>query len=162
MSEENEKLKTKDQSRFEYMEALQYEYLCAELRKKIYRRGKDKEFWQKVMDGKKDKIVNIGNRNGLPTIFSDSRIKNDTLDTIIRDRGMPNFKYDDIPNADEIIWKDYINYYARETEVKVHYGDDIKIGTIKYVNTPQERVKVHLKDEDHTEWVDIEDVTRIL
>ena len=85
--------KTRDISIYTFFEKLQEEWVVAELRYKIYPKKKDREFWKKVMEGKKEKINNIADRNAIPSIFSNNEIKQVLYQRIYTEGGLPNFIY---------------------------------------------------------------------
>ena len=64
--------KNRNLSVAEYFLIIQKEYLIAEFRKKIYFSKNDKIYYQRVMDGKKNKINDIAKRNRLDSIFNNS------------------------------------------------------------------------------------------
>jgi len=160
----NERLKTRDQSLLEYLDALQAEYIQAELRRKIYPKPKDKKYWDKVLLHKEVKIRDIAGRNDLPCIFTDERVKKQYRSSIIRDTGIPNFFYKNLEDRAEFEVKDFRYYFSCGSEVKVLVGNGrIAVGTIS--SNPQlgERVViVKLKGDAEPTPASIEHVTRIL
>lgn len=124
--------KTRNLSLFEYLEALQLEYINAELRKKIYPIIKDKKFYTRTMSYKREKIEDIAGRNKLPTIFNDDRVNFSLYEKIYTSQyGLPNFMYRNTREIDEFRKWDIINYFAKGAEVKVKVDKQTdEIGTI--------------------------------
>ena len=54
----------------EYFHVIQREYLMAEFRRKIYFSPKDKRYFSRVMEFKREKIEDIAKRNQLMSIFT--------------------------------------------------------------------------------------------
>lgn len=86
----------------EYFLVIQKEYLIAEFRKRIYRHPKDKKFYSKVMDFKKEKIENIASRNKLNSIFTSEKLLNSLKKELFDVNGFPKFK---------MIDTDLMNYF---------------------------------------------------
>lgn len=97
-----EKVKTRDLSVAEYFEVLQNEYLVAEFRKKIYYSPKDKSFYGRVMEHKREKIENIARRNNLDSIFNSETKYKEVHDKLFDKLGRPKFQLSE---------KDVTNYY---------------------------------------------------
>jgi hypothetical protein len=86
-------MKSRDVSTLDYLEVLQEEFICAVIRSKIYPRLSDKRHYEKVTEGKREKIVDIAKRNSLITIFDD---KDEYLEywlKTVKSFGFPNFTY---------------------------------------------------------------------
>lgn len=99
--------KNRNLSVAEYFLIIQKEYLIAEFRKKIYFSKNDKIYYQRVMDGKRDKINNIAERNRLDSILNNSE-KMDEMRADLFDRlGKPKFDMSPL---------DIENYYASGNE----------------------------------------------
>lgn len=123
--------KTRDLSILEFLKALQIEYINAELRRKIYPKVKDKSFYKRTLERKKEKILDISNRNKLPNIFNDDQIKKDFYEMIYIEWGIPNFLYKDELHHTEFRRWDVINYFLPESEVRIkREGGEISVGTI--------------------------------
>lgn len=74
----------------EFIEVLEREYISAYIRKKIFPRKKDKSYWSKVMNGKKDKIENLCSKNSLSSIFNNSQREIEIWRRIVPQYGMPS------------------------------------------------------------------------
>lgn len=130
----------------QYFQVIQKEYLIAEFRRKIYPHRKDKDYWSRVMRGKKKKIEEIAQRNGLESIFSDR-------DYMIRERGL---LYDGNGNPNfEMTELDIENYYYPNSDFvfkgrvwKLQGFTESGNGVILYNEKTKERAQT-LKDRTH-------------
>lgn len=95
--------KNRNLSVAEYFLIIQKEYLIAEFRKKIYFSKNDKIYYQRVMDGKKNKINDIAKRNRLDSIFNNSEKMEEMRAELFDKLGKPKF---------EMSPTDIENYYA--------------------------------------------------
>lgn len=127
---EGNTFKDKDQSIYEFYETLQIEYLVCELRRKIYPRDKDKRYYRKTALHKENKIIDISERNHLPSIFNDEALKKSLINKIYGDFGLPNFTYRNGVEKKELQPKDVYYYYNSGVEVRVKTDDGIKVGII--------------------------------
>ena len=108
--------KNRNLSVAEYFLIIQKEYLIAEFRKKIYFSKNDKIYYQRVMDGKKNKINDIAKRNRLDSIFNNSEKMEEMRVELFDKLGKPKF---------EMSSTDIENYYASGNEFS--YRGDIWI-----------------------------------
>lgn len=122
--------KTRNLSIFEFLEVLQKEYICCELRVKTYLHDKQKQYWAEVGEKKKEKILSISQKYTLPTIFSDSSIYKIIEFSIYGDQGFPNFIYKDEQQKVQVQKWDVLNYYSKESSVKVNINGEIKQGKV--------------------------------
>ena len=99
--------KTRNLSVAEYYSIIQQEYLIAEFRKKIYYNPKDKNYYQRVMSHKEEKIRDISNRNRLDSIFTNHELMTEMRSKLFDHWGRPKF------NMTET---DVQNYYAPGNE----------------------------------------------
>lgn len=99
--------KNRNLSVAEYFLIIQKEYLIAEFRKKIYFSKNDKIYYQRVMDGKKNKINDIAQRNRLDSIFNNSEKMEEMRAELFDKLGKPKF---------EMSPTDIENYYASGNE----------------------------------------------
>lgn len=164
MHKEESRQKTRNQSLFEYLEALQIEYLQAEIRLKIYPKTKDKKFWKKVLLHKESKIKDIASRNSLPHIFDEVSIRDRYRSQIVNSTGMPSFSYKDEADREEFLIKDFRYYFNRDSEVRVLVGGgEVSVGTISEApELGQASVGVKVRGDQNTTMHAIEHVTRIL
>ena len=84
--------KNRNLSVAEYFLIIQKEYLIAEFRKKIYFSKNDKIYYQRVMDGKKNKINDIAKRNRLDSIFNNSEKMEEMRAELFDKLGKPKFE----------------------------------------------------------------------
>ena len=99
--------KNRNLSVAEYFLIIQKEYLIAEFRKKIYFSKNDKIYYQRVMDGKRNKINDIAKRNSLDSIFNNSEKMEEMRAELFDKLGKPKF---------EMSPTDIENYYASGNE----------------------------------------------
>jgi len=97
------KQKTRNISIADYFIILQKEYLIADFRRKIYYNPKDKAYYQRVMQYKKEKIDNIAERNHLDSIFTNAEKRKELEKELFDENGLPKFS---------MTVKDLQNYYA--------------------------------------------------
>lgn len=83
--------KTRNLSVAEYYSVIQQEYLIAEFRKKIYYNPKDKNYYQRVMSHKEDKIRDISVRNRLESIFTNPDLMTEMRGNLFDCWGRPKF-----------------------------------------------------------------------
>lgn len=94
-------MKTRNLSIVEFFKILQQEYLIAEFKKKIYSFSKDKSYYAKVMNFKKEKIEDISSRNNLKSIFTDNSTLKLYQSELFDESGKPKF----VMNLED--WKNY-------------------------------------------------------
>lgn len=159
---ENNNIKTRDLSYYQYFNQLQLEFIVAELRKKIYPSQKDKLYYQKVMEGKRKRIEDIALRNSLKSIFISEEEKNNKYQQIYTSP-FPQFLYRDEREREKQEYKDKIFYYMKGSEVKVtdHNSNTVKIGTLAYIILQASTAKVEYSNGE-TEIVSLNAITRIL
>lgn len=153
--------KDRDLSPFDYLKALQLEYICAELRKKIYHSPKDKEFYKGLMLNKKIKIEDISFKNRLSNIFNDIEVKKELYLEIYNSKGLPNFIYRNKEHESIFKEQDICNYYLLGEEVKVE-TDTIIFGKIFSVNISQSMVEITDKEDNYIGIFEMTNATRIL
>lgn len=157
------KQKSRHQSLYEYLECLQLEYITCELRKKVYFKRKDKSYYSKTMDRKKIKIEDIAERNHLPTIFNDDKIKEGMYSLVYKEHGYPEFIYNSEEDKVEFLEKDKENYYLKGSEVRVLMEDGyVEVGTIEDSFFDEEIAHVKLRNHPETKPYPMDRVTRIL
>lgn len=111
--ENKRKEKTRNLSAAEYFLIVQKEYLIAEFRRKIYFSKKDRDYYQRVMDGKRKKIEEISKRNRLDNIFNNDAKAEEMRSELFDRLGKPKFALNET---------DIENYYAVGNEFSFH-GD---------------------------------------
>lgn len=147
-------------STVQFYEALQIEWLVAELRHRIYIEQGDKKYYERVMFGKYETITNISDKNNqLPSIFNDQDYKNDLMRRVYRENGYPIFVYKDEEEKKQQEPLDLLYYYHPESDVKCLINEETFLGKIvSYL--PYESVTVSINDKEHV--LKQEQVTRIL
>lgn len=154
--------KTRDLSPFEYFSMLQLEFIVADLRSKIYPKLKDKDFWKKTREGKKQRIEDIAERNHLPSIFSDEDLRKDMDAKVYRPAGFPNFIYRDEEHCLKQEPYDYIYYYLQGSDVRFDFMDEIKTGIIVSYNNYEKKVTIRFNNSDVLETLPVARVSRII
>jgi len=144
---------------YQMFEALQLEFLVADLRFKIFPRPKDKEYWKKVKEGKKAKIEDIAVRNGLDTIFSNPERWNKEQLKLYPANSKPAFTYRDFTQQQELSYWDEFYYYKVGEYARV-MNEDI-IGKIQAFS-PFDQFLTVVDDEGNKYKVETIQVRRIL
>jgi len=145
-------MKTRDISQLDFYKNIQLEYIQAELRSKIYKRKKDKEFWARVASLKKEKIEDFFLRNNLPNIFNSKSKKVELYYEFYLDGGYPNFFYkNDVQRLGDgnfagLEQTDFENYYSIGSNVNICVDRESIIDTIvnfnfelKYIDTAKHK-----------------------
>lgn len=133
----------------EYFFILQNEYLIADFRKKIYSNKNDKKYYQRVMDGKRDKINDISERNKLDSIFNNSYKMSEMKSNLFDKTGNPSFP---------ITATDEKNYYSIGSDFS--YKGDIWV--LDQINSDGTLSLRSLLLDKNLQNVKKEDVCRIL
>jgi len=100
-----------------YFDKLQLEYIINELRRKIYHKKKDKTYYSRVLEQKRQNIEDISSRNKLPSIFNDVNVKKLYYDKIYNEFGLPNFMYRSEAHRAEFELNDIQNYFLVGSEI---------------------------------------------
>ena len=144
----------------ELFDVLQEEYIVCQLRAKIYLKPHLKEYWEKVSEGKKKKIVDIAKKNSLPSIFDHKKIEDEYSEKVFRTKGYPHFYYTSKEVKSQQEYWDLWNYYYKDSAVKVFFDDkEPEDGTV--VKNDIEERKVLVKIDNKQYLVSMEKVTRI-
>lgn len=96
----------------EFLEQLQLEYYQADFRRSIHHSPKNKAYWKRVMEGKREKILNVSSRSDLDNIFN-----NEAEAAEFRARIFPSAKH--IAIKFELTPEEIKLYYAPGSPVKV-------------------------------------------
>lgn len=86
-------MKNRDLGPYEYMQALQKEYVCCEIRSKIYVYKKDKEKFKELMGKKRDIVHKIASKNSIDTMFNSELEAKRIWDEVVPLFGLPKFIY---------------------------------------------------------------------
>lgn len=155
------KNKTRNLSYLKYFEQLQLEYIIVELRKKIYPSLKDKQYYERVMKGKKDIIEDLTIRNSLKSIFNDKEKRIEKYRQIYNKVGYPNFIYKDERDREMFEIKDKKNYYMSGSDFKITIGEKEKFGILKTVSFLTQTAEIDFGN-DELNIFDLNLITRIL
>jgi hypothetical protein len=162
----SQKYKNRDQSLLDFYKSLQIEYIVAELRSKIYPKAKDKKYYKnRVMLGKRESILQISERNHLPSIFNSKDKYEEFYKEVHPDWGIPRFTYRDEESKKWISKSDKLNYYSVNSEFALLLENGcIAICKISNNNAVimEGKVYVIIRDTDHEIEVGIENLKRIL
>lgn len=157
--------KSRHLSIFNYLDALQLEYIQSQIRRKIYPKQKDKRFFDRVLDNKKSKIEDIATRNGLPSIFRDDTLFDGYRERIVEEWGIPSFFYKDEADRAEFEMKDFRYYFSKGSEIKVKLNEEGESGIATINISPklgEDVVDVQLRGTNETLKVSIKHIVRIL
>ncbi len=154
--------KTRDISIIQFFEVLQKEYIVAELRKKIYPKLNDKNYYSRLMSQKKVKIEDISSRNNLPNIFNDEYTKREYYSMVYNTQGIPTFIYRDDAERRKLQGKDFEYYYSLNADVKVVTQTQTVVGKIDDTDLEANVVYVKIKGSKQTVPCHTSNVTRIL
>lgn len=141
------RVKTRRQSVYEYFEALQLEWIVADLRYRISTKIKDKEFWRRVKEGKKVTIETIADRNQLPTIFTDLDMRAELEKRVYRNNTYPNFLYRNEEDKEAQGYWDLFHYYKHNADIRFEHFGEVRVGKIKAYQVYDTKLKVVYNDE---------------
>lgn len=147
-------VKTKHQSKIDYLDSLQKEFFINLIKSKIYPKHNDRKYYKRVMEHKKDKILNLSfNMGGVSNIFDN-------------EEDYERYKYlmfpkDNLPNFD--LTEDEIEYYyAIDSEIKVNVDGVYKVGVMISKNIEKNICTVKLRGDSSEKIVSLNFVSRIL
>lgn len=126
---------TRSLSVAEYFHVIQREYLMAEFRRKIYFSPKDKRYFSRVMEFKREKIHDIANRNKLTSIFTSPEKMRDVKAELFDPMNRPMFAMSP---------KDWVNYYSVNSDFS-YRGEVWKLDAVKgdYITLYNEHSQVY-------------------
>ena len=159
---ETKKHKTRHLTTFEFFEIIQIEYLCTVLRARIYPRTKDKGFWTRVAEGKRQTIESIALRNHLPSIFTDSDLEAAFQKRIYRDNTYPVFIYKDDEQKINQEYYDLLYYYLVGQDVRYDLGDGVLVGRVLSYIPFNDTLKVLCRETNKEKQVPVSCTVRIL
>ncbi len=144
----------------ELFDILQQEYIVCQLRAKIYLKEHLKEYWGKVADGKKRKIIDIAKKNSLPCIFDHKEIEGEYNKKVFREKGYPHFYYTSREVKEQQEYWDLWNYYYKDSPVKTFFDDkEPEEGVVIKNNIEEKQVLVKIDKKEYL--ISMEKVTRI-
>ena len=138
--------KSRPLSPYQFFEVVQIEYICAKLRARIYKAKKDKEFWNKVAEGKRVKIEEIADRNGLPSIFTDSDLNDTLTKRVYVENNSPCFIYRDEQHKLEQEYYDLFYYYGIGKEVRFLFDLEMVVGIVEVYKVFSPTILVKYKE----------------
>jgi hypothetical protein len=94
-------MKSRNISVYDYLQALQQEYICLEIRNKIYAHKDDRNYFRSLMDKKKQNIIALARKNDLTSIFDDEDEYLVVWDKIVPHYGLPKFIYNIVNVSDK-------------------------------------------------------------
>ena len=147
-------------STFEFFTIIQLEYIVAVLRSKIYVKVKDRVFWKKVAAGKYQTILEIAERNSLPSIFTDSDLSADLNRRVYR-VGYPQFVYKNEEQKLSLEYTDSLYYYAKNSDVRFELNGEVVVAKVVSYKPLTKEVVVQIGVEEPIK-VDISICARIL
>jgi hypothetical protein len=152
-------MKKQNLSTLQYLDKLNIEWWVNNFRKKIYPKIKDKEYYKRVCELKKNRIIEISQRNNIDCIF-DNEEKMRLLNNKFKvDGGIPLFE--GLNNLD------LVNYYYPNSDCRVFLGNSegkpiFFIGKIKSFLKDLNSVEVLLEGDSDPKTFLINKVARIL
>ncbi len=144
-------IRARQLSIFDYFNTLQLEWICADIRTRIYERPKDIQYWEFVKNGKKAKIENISTKNLLPTIFDDSAMREEFYRKIVTDKGFPKFIYKNDAQRAQQEFFDMSNYFRKNVDIRCEIDGEIVVCKIRQYEPYQ--IELHAKRLDNNEPV---------
>lgn len=94
-------MKSRHISVFDYLQALQQEYICLEIRSKIYIHKNDREYFKGLMSKKRMSIMTLADKNSLSNIIVDEPEYMRVWKTVVPAYGLPNFIYNIVNVSDK-------------------------------------------------------------
>ena len=153
-------MKSRNISILDYLNTLQKEFFCAELRYKIYTQQADKDYWRTIMTHKQNKIEDIALRNKLKSIFTDKREYLKIFEEVLC-FGVPNFTYRDYYQQTKLQKRDMYFYFQPGSDVKyINESGDECLGKIKKYSIENNSVTIETGSEPIT--INIKNVCRII
>ena len=144
--------KNRHLSSFDYLEILQEEYICNDIRTKIYIRRADKDHYRRVLESKKKKIQSIAEKNSLSTIFDNEELYKKYWHRVVPIWGIPHFIYNQSKDVqeDKFPYKGTLVKYLIEGQyqygftIEVLFEDGLVL--ITPMNEQEEVQEVHYQD----------------
>ncbi len=131
--------KTRDISPHDFLQALQKEYICLEIRSKIYLHKNDKDYFRTLMVKKEEAIFKISKKNRLVNIIEDGEEYIRVWQEIVPEFGFPKLIYN-IVNVS----KKQLEFPYKGTVVKNVIND--KVGITQQVNFKENEVVIQFND----------------
>ena len=154
MSDSPQTNKDRDLSKLDFLDNLQLEYFINEIRSRIYPSPNDKRYYKKVMNFKKEKIIDVAAENSLDCIFTSDDLHAEVKSLVYPENGFPHFK--------SVSEQDIDFYYLEGSDVRVKIEENNRVGKIEKGNLKKKIIYVKLRGEKETKQFSAEVVTRIL
>lgn len=94
-------MKSRNISVYDFLQALQQEYICLEIRNKIYVHKDDRNYFRRLMEKKQENIQSLALKNKLTTIFDSKDEYLAVWDTVVPLYGLPKFIYNIVNVSDK-------------------------------------------------------------
>lgn len=141
-------------SKMEFFNVLQEEYLIADIKKRIYFSPADKRYYEKVMEGKRTKIIDLSEKLKSGNIFNDKAIEKKFKDKLLPSKGLPQF---------QMSGDDLRNYFAPEAIVKIWISEQEQLpGSIVSADLERNILRVKLRGEKDERVVSVHHVNRVV
>lgn len=142
-------------SKSDFLHKLQIEFYINEVRSKFYTHYKDREYYNKVMEFKKEKIIGLSEKlNGVVNIFNDIETANYYKKLVYPIKGLPQF-----PLSEEELEK----YYSIDSEVIVSLEDGKKVtGKLIFPLIDKNVANVKIRGEKTEQLIHLSNIARIL
>lgn len=124
--------KSRDISPYDFLQALQKEYICLEIRWKIYVNRADRDYFKNKMKEKEKSITMLAQKNRLKCIFTSAQEYLSVWRSIVPEYGLPKFIYN-IVNVSEKQQK----FPYTGTAIQVKVGDSFEYGVSHKVHRPK-------------------------
>lgn len=147
---------------YEYLEQLQVEYVSIDLRRRLYNREHDRNYWAKMGEYKKIKIQEIANKNQLPTIFNDQDVFRKTEEKVYVGKSFPMFFYKNIETENRLKPWDHFHYYRINSPFRVELFGQQLIAEIKEYKLFESTAKFKILATDEIIEINLENAFRIL
>ena len=149
-------------SPYEYLKQLQYEYVCSNLRNRLYNREVDKNYWAKIAETKKKKISEIAERNSLPTIFDDEDMLKYYNELVYLGKPFPSFYYRNEETKKRLIEWDHYHYYKINEYFRINLNGEILVGQLIKYHVFDSIAKFKIENTEEQIDINLSKVIRIL
>lgn len=143
----------------ELLARLEVEYVVWELRRKIYPERRMKDYYEKGMAMKKERILDISLRNNISNLFTDENRRQRAYSEVYGESGFPNFHYKDECLKEMLHNKDITNYYCVGCDVRIEGSKEF--GKIFSVDFDKEEIIIIFNNNSKQKFL-INKITRIL
>lgn len=132
-------MKTRNLSLADFLNQLEIEYLQADFRRAIHHSPKNKRHWKKVMEYKKEKIIDISRKCELDSIFDSLDKKREICELLFPNQKRIKFGF-------ELSIEEMELYYSLQSSVKVEVEENtFRNGKIVEVDLNKKMASIVLK-----------------